>query len=74
MKLEGICNGQIYGFLASRRRARTPPEWPAFRGKVVKPFFFYIGGNAFARERVFTFECCVFFLFRWKWVGCICMT
>ena len=53
---------KFYRFSATRRRARARSGWPGLRGKVVKPFF-YIGGNAFARERVFTFECCVFFLF-----------
>ena len=53
---------KFYGFSASRRRARARPGWPAFRDKVVKPFFFYIGGNAFACERVFPLGSSVFLL------------
>ena len=41
---------KLYRFSATRRRTRARSGWPALRGKVVKPFFFYIGGNAFARE------------------------
>ena len=60
---------KFYRFSATRRRARARSGWPAPRGQVVKTFFFYIGGNAFTRERVFTFECCVFFFFRGKKAG-----